>query len=209
MDNGLPAVKEGIGERILPAELIRIVLTLILMTIIIGGLITIVNFYTKPIIARHEAQKKQILADADAQLSFVKKVIPDADAVNQLGTWEINGKSAPFFSAQEKGSLKGYAIISYGKGYSSMIEVLIGVDISKTISGIDVRSQEETPGLGERVMENEFKQQFFGKNLGSLKVTTAGEANCIQAIAGATISSKAVTDDAVKNALLFLKSRKL
>jgi Na+-translocating ferredoxin:NAD+ oxidoreductase subunit G len=209
MEKTLPDLRSEKKEGILISEIIRIVATLIVITILIGGLITIVNFYTQPIIALHEAQKRQILAGAAEQLTFVKKVLPNADATVQLGEWEINGKKAPYFSAQKQGAVNGYAIMSYGKGYSSLIEILIGVDLSLHITGLDVISQAETPGLGERVMESEFKQQFIGKCLTSLKVTTAGESDRIQAITGATISSKAVTEDAVKNALLFLSSKHL
>jgi electron transport complex protein RnfG len=84
--------------------------------------------------------------------------------------------------------------------------VLTGIDNAGNVIKIDVLEQAETPGLGEQVLGDEFKKQFEGAHKNKIKVTTSGEADAIQAITGATISSRAVTEDAVLSALKFYET---
>lgn len=92
----------------------------------------------------------------------------------------------------------GWVIKTGGQGYADRIELLLGVDPEvKTVSGIFVLEQKETPGLGNKITFEEWRGQFKGKNtetpMGVVKGGKAG-AGDINAITGATISSRAVTD---------------
>jgi electron transport complex protein RnfG len=74
------------------------------------------------------------------------------------------------------------------QGYSSVIEVMSGMLIDGTVTAIKVLSHNETPGLGSKVAEKEFAIQFKGaKNLDN-----------VQAVTGATISSRAIIDSVKK-----------
>ncbi|RPH99985.1 MAG: FMN-binding protein, partial [Calditrichaeota bacterium] len=102
------------------------------------------------------------------------------------------------YTSLEKTSLVGYAFVSAGRGYSSTIETMVGVDTSGAIIGIRVLRQVETPGLGTRVEEIKygesdswFQRQFLRKNAEVINVDKDG--GDIQSITGATISSRAVT----------------
>ncbi|MCK9430277.1 MAG: FMN-binding protein, partial [Candidatus Omnitrophica bacterium] len=79
-----------------------------------------------------------------------------------------------------------------GKGYSSVIETLAGILPDGKINAIKVVSLNETPGLGMRVTEDSFTSQFNNQDALNL--------SGVQAIAGATISSRAVVDSVVKRA---------
>jgi hypothetical protein len=58
------------------------------------------------------------------------------------------------------------------------------------------------------MLENEFLKQFTGKDPHRLHVITGGDTtDAVMAITAATISSRALTEDAVKTALLFLEQR--
>ena len=62
------------------------------------------------------------------------------------------------------GSIAGYAVPISGKGFWAKISGIIGIAPDrKTITGISFYEQSETPGLGARIMEAEFYQQFAGK----------------------------------------------
>jgi electron transport complex protein RnfG len=187
------------------AEMIKMVFAFMVITISIGGLITVTNFYTHPIIVRQKMKKDQETQTVAGQLDLVRKVIPSASSVQKLGIFECNGKNAEYYSVKTNGQITAYAIISYGKGYSSLIKTLVAVDLKCCITGFKVLELAETPGLGDQVTEIDFCQQFLGKNLSRMKLTTTGEKDCIQAVTGATISSRAVTEDAVKNALAFIQ----
>ena len=95
----------------------------------------------------------------------------------------------------------GYAILSYASGYNGDNKVLVGFNEDATeITGIVVTSQAETPGLGAKIVEADFRKQFENKSsvveLSAVKGIKAEEAldGQIAAISGATISSTSVVN---------------
>ncbi|MGD9212544.1 MAG: FMN-binding protein [Desulfobacteraceae bacterium] len=111
-----------------------------------------------------------------------------------------NGRKIFFnvYEARYQKELKGYVVKTGGQGYADRIELLLGLDSNlNTITGLFVLEQKETPGLGNKVIEPTWRKQFIGKKTSpALKVTKSGatNANDIDAVTGATISSRAVTD---------------
>ena len=68
----------------------------------------------------------------------------------------------------------------------------------ETIKGIEVLDHTETPGLGGRMTEDEFKRQFIGKKL-KPKISLVREketvgSNEVHAITGASYTSKGIED---------------
>ncbi len=91
---------------------------------------------------------------------------------------------------------QGYIIILKVKGYGGPIRMAVGIDKDGEAMGGSIISQEETPGLGANVENREFLDQFIGKTVSDpLEI---GED--IQAITGATITSKAAVKE-VREAL--------
>jgi len=82
------------------------------------------------------------------------------------------------------------------EGYAGLIPILVRYGVDQNIKKIYISSPaeglKETPGCGQRVLEQEFQSQFSNKKLADLKFTDSG--GSIQAISGATISSSAVLD---------------
>jgi electron transport complex protein RnfG len=72
------------------------------------------------------------------------------------------------------------------------------------VQKINILGHAETPGLGDEIETESFKKQFKGKDIEHLKVLKTETTEYIQAISGATISSRAVTEDAVKKGVDFL-----
>ena len=79
-------------------------------------------------------------------------------------------------------------------GFGGRIELIVGLLRDGTITGYKVLSQKETPGLGTKIAEEDFAGQFVGLNsyLDDISLTRSG--GSIDAVTGATISSKAVID---------------
>ncbi|MFW6139093.1 MAG: RnfABCDGE type electron transport complex subunit G [Spirochaetota bacterium] len=111
------------------------------------------------------------------------------------------------------GTTVGYAVPAEGNGYQGKIRVMIGLspDLEK-ITGMRVLEQKETPGLGGRISEKSFQKQFEGMaaqpRVGYVKNKRPEKPNNIQAITGATISSRsvvAVVNKGVKNVEKVLK----
>lgn len=101
------------------------------------------------------------------------------------------------FKASQKGATVGWVVKSKGQGYADKIELLLGLGPkAERINGIFILDQKETPGLGNKIVTEEWRSQFIGKKTAAkLTVIKGGGAtgNQIDSLTGATISSKAVS----------------
>ncbi|MGO9379210.1 MAG: FMN-binding protein [Dissulfurispiraceae bacterium] len=177
-------------------DIIKITLNLVIIYLIGGLILAVVHATTSPI-----RFKNNVIAEQRA----LKLLIPDADKIDKLGDWESHERHAQYWIAKKGNDTVGYIVQSFGKGYSSYIKTLIAVDKDFKVQKIEILDEKETPGLGDEVETPSFKSQFKGKDLEHLKVLKTDTTEYIQAITGATISSRAVTEDAVKNGVQFLK----
>ncbi len=110
------------------------------------------------------------------------------------------------FPARKGGKCFAVAFEVTGKGYGGLISVMMGIDLSTGhLTGIRVMAHSETPGLGARATEPPFYKQFT--NLAPKDVALSGKGGKINAISGATNTSKGVVE-AVKEGLeLFARSK--
>jgi electron transport complex protein RnfG len=94
------------------------------------------------------------------------------------------------------GKQAGWVVKTTGQGYADKIELLIGFDsVAETITGLFVLDQKETPGLGNKIIKSEWRDQFIKKETNRnlvAKKRGARASNEIDAITGATVSSKSV-----------------
>ena len=86
-----------------------------------------------------------------------------------------------------------------GNGYQGLIKMVVGVDSQiKTMKGMEVLESQETPGLGAEIAVDPFKAQFSGlpitHQIEYVKNEKPTEPYEIEAITGATISSRAVVN---------------
>jgi electron transport complex protein RnfG len=89
-------------------------------------------------------------------------------------------------------SIIGYAYIAQGKGYGGYIDILVGLEDENTIKGIDIIKNSESPGLGARIIEDKYRDQYIDLDIADSEMNFYG--GKIDSITGATISSKAVAD---------------
>ncbi len=93
----------------------------------------------------------------------------------------------------------GYSFETMGSGYGGNIEILVGLKDLETINGISIINHMETPGLGAKIVESDFTEQFKDVAIEDIDLrTNDGQ---IDAITGATISSTAVVK-AIREAAL-------
>jgi len=176
-------------------DIAKITLNLVIVYLAGGLILAAVYAKTSPIMYRNALLAKE---------TALRKLMPEADKIEKAGDWSVHEKNAEYFIAEKGGKIIGYIIQSYGKGYSSYIDTLIAVDTNFKVQRISILDQKETPGLGDEIDTAAFKKQFEGKDIDHLKVVKTETADNIQAISGATISSRAVTEDAVRNGVDFL-----
>lgn len=167
----------------------RFAAILMLVALIAAGCLAWVDKITKPKILTQEAKALQdalhyVLSDAQV-------IVPESSEGQILF---YRG-----FSDKEMKHLAGYAFQADGEGYSSTIKTIVGIDTLFVIKAIKILSQQETPGLGtrcEEILNGEtspwWPRQFSGKNAREIRVNKDG--GVIQAITGATITSRAITN---------------
>ena len=93
------------------------------------------------------------------------------------------------------GKIVGYVIVASGDGFADKIELLIGLDPeAHIIKGMYVLSQKETPELGNKIVESDFRDKFKSQSVAKpISASKKPQGNYqIEAITGATISSVAV-----------------
>jgi electron transport complex protein RnfG len=153
-------------------EMVRYGFILALICLVAAGLLCAVNILTR---ARIISQ-----AMAEEQISL-KEVMPQAQEFQPVKKTE----EVVYYKAIDKdGKFIGAAFKVQSKGYSSIIETMVGMTNDGKITAIKILSQNETPGLGSQVSGSDFTGQFSKKSL--------KEFDQIDTITGATISSSAV-----------------
>lgn len=95
--------------------------------------------------------------------------------------------SEDIFSAVKNGEIVGYCVNVAPSGYGGEIKMIVAFDPGGEVSGSEIISMSETPGLGANVKEKGFRAQFGGKKP-PLKIGSGG----VEALSGATVSSAAV-----------------
>lgn len=133
--------------------------------------------------------------------------VPDEALAAELA--ENNVKIGTVFAAYNSGALYGYVVESVStKGYGGSIVLYVGVGTDGTVNGVSITKISETAGLGMEA-PNVLTPQFAGKKVESFTFTKSGAAaeNEVDAISGATITTRAVTNAAnggLKVALILL-----
>ncbi len=86
------------------------------------------------------------------------------------------------YEAKANGELVGYGIKTNSGGYGGDLPIITGINLDGTIAGMRIYKNDETPGIGSKIMENGFMDSFIGK-------TTLDD---IEMISGATVSTEGV-----------------
>lgn len=160
--------------------------SLFLICTIVTLLLAVTNSVTKP-----QIEKLQIETANKTKAA----VLSVADSFSDEKTVDLNGVTYTYYEGYDKDrNIVGYVFTTSAKGYGGDIVTMVGVKNDGTVSGMDFLSISETAGLGMNADTDEFKNQFAGKSgeIGLNKNTPAE--NEIQALTGATITSKAVTE---------------
>lgn len=174
-------------------DMMKITFGLVVIFIAAGLIMGVTYKYTSPV--RFTAEKKE-------KEEALKEMAPDAtDPIKPSGNWSSShGKPYEYYLATSGGKPVAYISSTAGKGYSSFIAMLVSLDTGLKIRDIKILHHGETPGLGDQIEDNNFLGQFKGKSLTQLILLKTETKENIQAISGATISSRAVTNG-VKDAV--------
>ena len=147
------------------------VVVLVLVCLLSGVILSSANLVTAPIIAANEAEELG---------RTYRQALPEADAFTPAECG-VEGVTA----ALRADNGAGWVITAQARGYGGMVPAVVAVSDSGEILRVIMMSNEETPGLGQKVTEEAFSGQFSGM---PAKAMTLDD---IDAVSGATISSRA------------------
>jgi len=197
-------------------DILRFTLVLFLVNLVAASILAATYNFTKANI-----QKQERIIQEEALKQVMPHTVGDRiEPIEKDGIvkyWEVfkGSGSQP----------QAYIFIAKKYGYSSVIETMVGIKKDGTITGVRVLSQNETPGLGARIIEiisNKtlfqvfkkekrpeeklapyFTEQFTNRNIKDMELSKSG----IHAITGATISSRAVLDSIKSQGMEVLNNR--
>lgn len=201
--------------------LVKDCVKLVVITLIAGLALGAVYGITKDPIAKQEAKKQQ---------EAYKEVFPDAANFEDVDGFTTEAASeviaaydnpiddhagdvidSAVMAMDESGNAMGYIFnVTTAKGYGGDIQLTVGIQTDGTVCGYSVLSIGETAGLGMKAKDDpDWGKQFADKQVESFNVVKDGSGSAddskIDAISGATITSKAVTG-AMNSCLAYFQS---
>ncbi len=170
---------------------------LIVASFFFGLLIAVTNAALSPRIEQNKINKRNRL---------VGVLLPEAkDFIlldKEIEIESLRGekeKIEVFRAMSEEGECVGWSFNAAGSGFADKIELVVAVDKDfEKLAGFNVLSSNETPGFGDQIKYDYYRDQFAGAPAEELKLVTSGDPKKIDAeivaISGATVSSEAVVE---------------
>ncbi|MBQ2746313.1 MAG: FMN-binding protein [Clostridia bacterium] len=177
MSNILNKIKSLLNSN---SDIFRPIAVLTAICLVVAILLSFTNLITKDTIANMELKASN---DAMSVLISAEKY-EKADVEGEL------------YIAKNGEEVKGYIVKTVGHGYGGDVVIMTAISTDKKVMGVKILSAaDETPGLGQNVTKESFYSQYIGKteNITVLKNGANSDKNEINAVTGATVSSKAVT----------------
>lgn len=192
-------------------SIVKPALVLFIVCAVVAGSLAAVNALTKDTIEQNiliasEKARQEVLAEAKSFTELETEKLTEAQKEYMKLVRQV-------FVGDADGVTVGFVFNVANKGYGGDIYITVGVDTDGKITGVKIGDNNETPGLGTKA-NPEITNQLIGltpiQPLTTVKVKTDKNED-IQAISGATITSRAVTDAveaAVQMAQLLIKEGK-
>jgi Na+-translocating ferredoxin:NAD+ oxidoreductase subunit G len=181
----------------LESTLTNMILSLVLISMSMSAALGFVYLKTKGPI-EIAAQKKE----TDA----IKQVLPEFDSDPAEGKKERDGVVIYRLNLQDQPV--GFAVKTFtDKGFGGHVELMAGFLPDGSISKVTVLSHKETPGLGTKMSDPKFSNQFLGKNPAEFILKVRKDGGQVDAITAATVSSRAYCD-ALQRAYITLEAVK-
>lgn len=160
-------------KRFLSNKAYPVIFLAVVVTISVA-LLTMVDSFTSSVIETRKAEEVK---------GILENIFPG------MTDFEIEDE---IYVIYEDGKKRGYGFSARGSGYGGNIEIFVGLNEGFEIAGISILSQTETPGIGSKITESSFTDQFKGLTVSDIALKPEG--GKIDAITGATVSSRAVVN---------------
>lgn len=165
----------------------NMVMTLLVVTLVASTALAYVYELTKEPIAMAALAKKLAAIDA---------VVPEYDNQPVDDMYKVpvgeGEDSLEFYPAKKGEELMGTAVRTFtNTGYNGLVVLMVGILPDGTIKEIEVVDHKETPGLGTKMTDPKFKDQFRDMDPSLVDIRVKKDGGDIDAITAATISSRA------------------
>lgn len=167
-------------------EFFRLTGLLTLISVLAGGALSYTYTLTKPTIEANRQKKK---------IEMLSRVLPPFNNHPEKDVTLLDnekGEPTEFYVGKKDGKPTGVAFKSMAKGYGGDISIMIGVTPEGRVYGIEILSQEETPGLGDKIAQEKYLRQFLNKTLPEYRWEAKKMGGDFDHITAATVSSRAV-----------------
>ena len=173
-------------------DIVKLALRLFIFALVASVLLAVTNEVTKGPIEQQKLASK---------MAALNTVLPgcEYEQVEYEGISDDSALDEIFIGKNADGSIKGYALTANPQGYGGEIPITLGVSEGGYVTQVYVGSLQETQGLGSRVGDDAFKEQFI-----AIAADPDTLRNDVDTIAGATISSSAFVN-AVQEMLTYTK----
>ena len=161
------------ARNVLKPALILCAICLCVTALLVGT-----NVLTAATIAQNAVEKEE---------ASRRVVLPDASS------FEVEEDCAVGYA---DGAVVGYVYVTSAKGYGGDVQVMVGISAEGTVTGVAILDHDETPGLGANCKREDFRAQYEqtvpanGFTVVKNQKTSGGQ---VEALTGATITSRAVT----------------
>ena len=162
----------------------NMVLCLLAICFVCSALLAGVNVLTREPIERGRLAKTE---------KAVAAVLPPCNIVSERQEIELDGVSYGYYAARQDDEFVGCAIESSTIGFGGVLSLMVGIAADGTISGTQVLSHSETPGLGAKCSDPAFSDQFKGWDSSVKKLAVRSSGGDVDAITASTITSRAYT----------------
>lgn len=167
--------------------MVKMVLTLAIITALAAAALAGANMATAD----------KIKAEAEAKAArAVLKIFPDCNNPTKSDEKSPTGETVVVYRCPLDRVCFSFSTSSdttISRPYSGRIRAMIGIEKGK-VAGVQIVNQSETPGLGAKIVEKKFLDQFRDKDANTVwKVKKDDPTGVIDGLSGATISSRAVT----------------
>lgn len=182
-------------------ETIKLGLILCFITLIAGLILGFVNAMTEPII--QERRLGETYEVIEKFFPETQDVLVNDDLDIDINISDLEENNIINIYASLDGDIIGYLIHSSASGYGGAVEVLTGISLEGEVVGIDILTHTETSGLGDRIEEESYKDQYKG-----IDATNSLDKDQIDNISGATVSARAVEQSVDRAIEFFIKHLK-
>lgn len=181
-------------------KILKDTLILAIITIVSGLLLGLVYMITKePIAIQNEKTKLAAYNSVFAELDSYEEIeeLEEAQkAVKDAGYSAVILNEVVRAFDKDKKELGLIITVTDKDGYGGDIKMTVGIDVTGTITGLEILEINETAGLGMKAKDASFRKQYIGINADKVEYTKNGKTkdNEIDAISSATVTTTAVTD---------------